>query len=109
MSRASANRSADASHATEVSVRVETPRVETGKIEPALAMAGAIIAYREKTVLKHVGIVQEDGRVGSKWGHTFLMRHGKTELPWSYGTELSYFRKPDTALAWNWLRAYRAA
>ncbi len=28
-------RSADASHATEVTARVETPRVETGKIEPA--------------------------------------------------------------------------
>src|SRR5215813_12834398 len=33
--RGSRARSADASHTTEVSARVETPRVETGKIEPA--------------------------------------------------------------------------
>lgn len=48
---------------------------------------------------KHVGVMNPDGAVNSKWGTFPVYKHGIEEVPDDYGSEVRFYRKPSQAEA----------
>jgi hypothetical protein len=60
------------------------------------AKQGAFVIYfDEYNEFVHIGVVQGDGRIISKWGDQGLFNHEIFEVPLSYGNNVSYFNPID--------------
>jgi hypothetical protein len=62
------------------------------EVSEAQAAAGDLVMYFNEGNFKHIGILQEDARVVSKWGEGHLYEHALWEVPESYGESVRFFR-----------------
>lgn len=77
--------------------------IQTCKIEEK--SYGTIILYRQDNELIHMGRVQVDGNVVSKWGvKGHLWRHRIDEVPSSYGEIFSYITTEDAVQIVQYIR-----
>lgn len=65
-------------------------------IDPA---SGALAVYFKDQEWKHIGLVNEPGRVLSKWGEFPVYEHALFEVPHSYGNNLYYCAMPSDPFA----------
>ena len=65
---------------------------ELEEIPSQEAQAGDLVMYFRDGAFKHVGLLQPNARVLSKWGIGHLYDHEILEVPESYGTDLRYYR-----------------
>jgi hypothetical protein len=56
------------------------------------AAKGAFVIYLHEGRFGHVGLLQGDQRVLSKWGTGYLCEHSLWEVPCSYGFEVHFYR-----------------
>lgn len=59
------------------------------------AVPGDLVIYFLDGRFGHIGRLQADRRVLSKWGTGYLCDHGLWEVPCSYGLEVRFFEGPD--------------
>lgn len=63
------------------------------KAEEVKAELGLLALYLDdRNNFLHIGVVQEGGRIYSKWGNQGLFDHEIFEVPISYGHNVSYFK-----------------
>jgi len=62
------------------------------EVPSANAQTGDLVAFFKEGKFKHVGLLQPNGRVVSKWGIGHLYDHGLLEVPESYGSEIRFFK-----------------
>ena len=67
---------------------------------------GALVVYTRDEKISHVGVVQENGQVRSKWGVGHLYDHDVWEVPVSFGSDIRYFRGMDPDHAFEVFRAF---
>ena len=60
------------------------------EVTPSEAVEGDVVIYSTETIV-HAGIVHGQGVVRSKWGESYIWRHGTFEVPAEYGWEVHYF------------------
>lgn len=64
---------------------------------------GQIVVYRDNAqTYKHMGIVQEDGSIISKWGTGRIWRHGILEVPAAYGDFVGYITLEHARIIWKY-------
>jgi hypothetical protein len=56
------------------------------------AVEGDLVIYLLDGCFGHVGLMQDDQRILSKWGTGYLCEHSLWEIPCSYGLEVRFFR-----------------
>jgi hypothetical protein len=63
------------------------------------ACHGDIVVWAQGDFIKHAGKIAGTGSV-SKWGEGHTWSHGLFEVPWGYGSDLTFYRAipPDAAL-----------
>jgi hypothetical protein len=66
--------------------------IECGNEE---AIAGDFVIYLLEGHFGHIGLVQGEQRVLSKWGTGYLCEHSLWEVPCSYGLEVRFYRGPS--------------
>jgi hypothetical protein len=59
------------------------------------AIKGDFVIYQLEGRFGHIGLMQGDQRVLSKWGTGYLCEHSLWEVPCSYGFEVRFFRGPS--------------
>lgn len=75
----------------------------------AQAQPDCIIMYSNEGCLRHAGVITEStNMVMSKWGGNKLHRHPIFEVPASYGSDVSYYMRPDAELAFQWYSEWSA-
>lgn len=62
------------------------------EVSEPVASAGDLVMYFNGCAFKHVGILQGNARVVSKWGEGHLYEHALWEVPESYGDSVRFFR-----------------
>ena len=72
-------------------VLIEIPKDEACKDD--------IVFYFDKDGFKHAGLLNEDGRVVSKWGKGHLYEHKLLEVPEFYGYDIRFFKRLSYDLA----------
>jgi len=68
--------------------------IENGRLEEIpsdKAQACDLVMYFREGIFRHVGLVQLEGRVLSKWGTGHFYDHATLEVPESYGNEVRYY------------------
>jgi hypothetical protein len=65
------------------------------------ALPGDLIFYFQNGVFRHVGRMNTEARVISKWGTGWLYEHGVQEVPLNYGSDIRYFVGLDEEAALN--------
>jgi len=58
------------------------------------AIQGDMVVYLLDGRFGHIGRLQADRRILSKWGTGYLCEHGLWEVPCSYGAEVRFFEGP---------------
>jgi hypothetical protein len=73
---------------------------------PSLQPGHLVFYFDDFDCFKHVGIIQQDGRVASKWGTGQLFEHGLFEVPASYGNNVKFFKKPPSEVVFNHFKQF---
>lgn len=68
--------------------------------------AGGLVIYQKGDQIMHVGIVQHNGMVRSKWGAGHLYEHSAWEIPDELGDSIRYFGSIDPDQAFEIFRAF---
>lgn len=71
-------------------------RGELSEIDAANAESGDLVFYFTEGAVAHAAIVVDDkGRLQSKWGPNELYEHGLWEVPEPYGDQVKFVAAPD--------------
>jgi hypothetical protein len=62
-------------------------------VSRAAAQEGETLFYFREGKFKHAGLWRRNRRVLSKWGVGHLYDHGLFEVPMSYGTDISFYKR----------------
>jgi hypothetical protein len=63
--------------------------------DPEEAVEGDLAIYLLEGRFGHIGVLQSDQRILSKWGTGYLCEHALWEVPCSYGFEVRFFEGPS--------------
>lgn len=71
--------------------------IEKRLVEIEEPQDGCLVCYFTQEGWKHIGVLNPDRTVNSKWGTFPVYKHGIEEVPDDYGSEVRFYRKPSQA------------